>query len=129
MIRGTTAQFKYKLPCQASDIEIASIVFGQNGNSGPDRLRPLPIRKVLGQCKLGDCELIVTLNQEETLRFSDKIRGYTQARVIAKDGSSFACRKQLFIVYPVVDDSILDGDILPTPDSTDIIILDGSVIQ
>lgn len=33
MIRGTTAQFKYKLPKQFKDIHYIEVVFGQDGNN------------------------------------------------------------------------------------------------
>lgn len=128
MIRGTTAQFRFKLPCNVDELDIARIFFGQSGNNGPSKSRPLPIIKRLNQCQCGERELTVVLNKEETLRFSDKFKAYTQIRYRTKAGLDFACKKKFFVVYPVEDDSVLDGDIIPTPEPEDIIILDGSII-
>jgi hypothetical protein len=75
--------------------------------------------------------LSVRLNQEETLRFSDKRKAYVQLRGETKDGSPIVCHKQYINVYPVVDDSILDSEIIiptPTP-GQDWIYLDGEPIM
>jgi hypothetical protein len=70
----------------------------------------------------------VTLNQEETLRFSDRRKAKVQLRGVTYDGRPIATMEHLIKVYPVCDDSILDGDILPTPTYEDLIILDGQNI-
>lgn len=131
MVRGTNAQFKFKLPYPYSDLGIVKIVFWQPGNSGPNASRPLPIVKILNQCTQGDdpCELSVTLNQEETLRFSDKTKAYVQLRASSKDGNAFASRQEQLTVYPLYDDSILGEDLLPTPSDDGWIILDGNTIN
>lgn len=131
MIRGTTAQFRFKLPCNVSDVEIARIKFWQNGNSGPSKSRPLPIIKVLPQCSEYKVnELLVSLNPEETLRFSEKRRAYVQLRARTLEGTTFGCKPYMLTVYPLYDDSILDGDIVPTPGPGDdeVILLDASFI-
>jgi hypothetical protein len=130
MIRGTNAQFKFILPYNVSEIKSVKIVFWQNCNNGPDPTRPLPIIKVLGQCSQSDKsnELYVTLNQEETLRFVDDHKGRTQLLGTTKSGIPFATREKTFTVYPIYDDSILDGEILPTPSYDGIIYLDGQSI-
>lgn len=130
MIRGTNAQFKFKLPYNYSEIASVKITFWQEGNVGPDPSRPLPILKVLGQCsRTGvENELLVTLNQEETLRFVDDKKAYVQLRATTTDDIPIASRIQMITVYPVYDDSILGDDILPTPSQDGWIYLDGSTI-
>ena len=90
----------------------------------------MPIVKILEQCSPSDNpkELYVTLNQEETLRFSEERKAYVQLRGATYDGIPIASRKRLITVYPVYDDSILDDDILPTPSPDGWVYLDGETI-
>ena len=132
MIRGTNVQFKFNLPCSFSTLQVVKITFWQNHNDGPSKDRPLPIIKILEQCSVGDNpnQLTVRLNQEETLRFSEKRKAHVQLRAATYDGVPIASKDHLVTVYPVYDDSILDGDIVPTPtpDIDGWVYLDGSVI-
>ena len=132
MIRGTTAQFKFKLPYNVSELQVVKINFWQENYSGPSPARPLPIVKVLSQCSESNApdELLVFLNKEETLRFLDDRKAYVQLRAKTKEGTAFGCKKEMITVYPVYDDSVLDDEILPTPTPGygDLVILDGSTI-
>jgi hypothetical protein len=109
---------------------IVKIVFWQDENNGPSLSRPLPIIKVLEQCSQCDSpkEISITLNQEETLRFVDDRKAYVQLRGSTLEGVGFGSRKRAITVYPVYDDSILDDEILPTPDYDGWVVLDGSNI-
>lgn len=132
MIRGTTAQFKFKLPYDYSDLNIVKITFWQNGNNGPDSTRPLPIIKSLEQCSPSSNmpnELNVVLNQEETLRFSDKSKAYVQLRATSLDGTTFANKLQPITVYPLYDDSILGDIVTPTPSDDGYSYFDGGIIE
>lgn len=131
MIRGTNAQFKFKLPYNYSDLESAQIIFWQPENSGPSSSRPLPIMKILPQCSPTEDpkEISITLNQEETLRFSDERKAYVQLRALTVDGIPIASKEKQITVYPVYDDSILGEEILPTPDYDGWVFLDGSTIM
>lgn len=130
MIRGTNAQFKFKLPYNYSELARVKITFWQPENSGPSSNRPLPIMKILDQCRPTDIpnELSVTLNQEETLRFSEERKAYVQLRGATKSGIPIASKERELPIYPVYDDSILDDEILPTPDYDGWVYLDGSTI-
>lgn len=131
MIRGTTAQFKFKLPYNFAELETAQVIFWQSNNNGPAKNRPLPIVKVLSQCQETDDpkELCVTLTQEETLRFSDKYRAYTQLRAMGPESQSFASKATMITVYPIYGDDILGEDPVPTPTEPDRrVILDGGAI-
>ena len=130
MIRGTNAQFKFKLPYDYSELANVQITFWQKYNNGPDPTRPLPIVKILEQCSQSDVpnELCVTLNQEETLRFVDDHKGYVQLRGTTVDGIPLATREKMFNVYPVYDDSVIGDTPIPTPSYNGIIFLDGQSI-
>lgn len=130
MIRGTTAQFRFKLPYTKGELVWATIKFWQPGNTGTVE-SPLPITKRLNHCLGSDdlCELYVNLTAEETMRFSDKFKAKTQLRAQrVEDGVVFASPEQDITVYPINDDLIADDPILPAPDEEGWIILDGEKI-
>jgi hypothetical protein len=132
MIRGTTAQFKFVLPYDRSQIEKATIVFWQDGNDGTAEA-PLPIYKSLEQCLATDNprEISVTLSKGETLRFSEKRKAYVQLTATTIEGTRFGSKQELITVYPIFDDSVLGDDITPTPggeEENGWIILDGKPI-
>lgn len=130
MIRGASAGYKFNLAYKFSDLKNVKILFWQDGNDGPSNDRPLPIIKVLQQCTQGDTEyqLYVTLNQEETLRFSDKRKAKAQLRALTSTGIPFSSKERLITVYPVYDDSILGDEVLPTPSHDGWIYLDGEYV-
>jgi hypothetical protein len=131
MIRGANAQFKFKLPYNYSELETVKITFWQPENNGPATNRPLPIVKILAQCSQTNNpkELSITLNQEETLRFSEERKGFVQLRAQTIEGIPIVSKEKQFTVYPVYDDSILDEEILPTPEYDGWIYLDGSIVE
>lgn len=130
MIRGTYAQFKFKMPYKFSELHIAEIIFWQDGYNG-EVGRPLPIKKVLGQCSVGNSpyELVVTLNSEETLRFTDELRGKVQLRAKTFEAHSFASEEERFTVYPMYDDSIIGEDVESTPGYAGYVILDAGEVK
>lgn len=130
MIRGTTAQFKFSLPYNYDQIEVAKIAFWQKGNNGTTD-NPLPIYKTLDNCiqTSNPKELVVTLSPAETLRFSTKVKGRVQLSATTYEGIRFASKEQLITVYPIQDDSNVGDIVVPKPEEdTNFIILDGKVI-
>lgn len=131
MIRGTTAQFKFKIPYTINDLEWVAIKFWQDGNSGtPDA--PLPIIRSKGQCSISELgELCVSLDAEETMRFSDKSKAKVQLAAKKWDGINFASRQQLIPVYPIQDDITRPPeDELPDDTTEDgWTLLDGGIIN
>ena len=129
MIRGTTAPFKFKLPFKGSEIDILEVTFWQPGNKGTVE-QPLPIVKPKTSCIIDSegYEQGVILDQRETLRFSDKHKAFWQIRAKAIDeiGGTIVGTKDIPItVYSLYKDDVIDSNILPTPDQSDIVILDG----
>ena len=125
MIRGTTAQFKFKLPCAKGELEWATIRFWQSNN--PSVL--LPITKTLQHCDDQDelKELRVSLTAEETMRFSDQYKAKVQLRALhSMSGTIFGTAPKLISVYPVRDDT--PGDVPPGSSEGGFVILDGEDI-
>lgn len=125
MIRGTTAQFKFKLPYKKNELEWVTIKFWQPRNSSP----LLPITRVLSQCD-GDAdstELCTSLTAEETKIFLDDRKAMVQFRARHTNGTVFGSRPNLITVYPMLDDIIEEN---PTFDnvSEGFVILDGDPV-
>lgn len=142
MIRGTTAQFKFNMPYSCKDITTVVATFWQKHNTGINN--KLPIEKTYSNIDdepwnggfatpdmldddiiLGDSkELHVSLNPEETLRFSDKEKAYVQIQAcyeIQMDDNTYkkatvASKVTKVTVYPVVNDEPIE--IYP-PETTD----------
>lgn len=138
MIRGTTAQFKFKLPYYVAEIREATISFWQNNNFGTASA-PLPITKTLESCATTNnpYELSVTLNPHETARFSSYKKGYVQMEAETIEGIKFGNSPQMFSVYPNknIDDDIpgVDdgptGDDIPNVNDGLVILNGGSIIE
>jgi len=127
MIRGTTAQFTFKLPYTKAELEWATIKFWQPNN--PSEL--LPITKNLENCSAPNDskELCVSLTAEETSRFLDKYKAKVQIRACCStSGTIFGSRPQLITVYPMLDDFIVERQVLPTANEEGLVILDGETI-
>lgn len=129
MIRGTTAQFRFKIPYKKEELLWATMKFWQPGNNGTP-MAPLPITKKKDHCSAPNdsYELCINLTSEETLRFSDKLKARVQLRAQTIDGATFASRETLISVYPINDDIVTDDPELPDLDSMGLIVLDGKPI-
>lgn len=136
MIRGGSVEFRFTLPYNFSAVTAARVYFWQTGYSGPSDSRPLPILKTLEQCRQGGkpTELGVVLNQEETLRFTDRRKARVQMKAMSVGGVPVISPEYLIPVYSAYDDSIFDGEnwpdspSWPTPDGNEWIILDGKSV-
>lgn len=127
MIRGTTAQFNFKLPYTKEDLAWATIKFWQPNNSNT----LLPVIKQLADCSNSSDpnKLCVSLTSEETSRFSDKHKARVQ--LIAQHASSgtvFGTKPELISVYPMPDDIIIDQPDIPPATEDGLIIFDGEAI-
>ncbi len=134
MIRGTTAQFKFKIPYDLdfdNDNTYVKVVFWQPGNERPESEGAMPFKKCTkGEWLKWDAdkrEITVTLQPEETARFMDDRKAKTQISVTMPSGFRFAGEEQLITVYPMFDDSPL-GDIVVPESTGGLIILDGLTI-
>ena len=142
MIRGTIAQFQFKLPCSKTEVKCAEAVFWQPNNTGLNEEYPLPIKKGYNRQISGDGSIVtsgpwnwiddytlaVKLWQQETLTFTDKYKAKVQLRASSTDGLVFASPQEIITVYPIYGDYPLGDAIVPAPDENDLIILDGEDI-
>lgn len=129
MIRGTTAQFKFEIPYDWNTVANANVVFWQDGNDGPDETRPLPIRKIKGDCVwiASDKMVTVTLQPEETARFSDDRKAKVQLSATTFSGIRFASEQQDIVVYPIYLDDVWE-DVVPPSEDDGYAILDAGEI-
>lgn len=126
MIRGTTAQFKFKLPYTLGDLQWVIMQFWQPGNNGTTDA-PLPIVKRKTELSGDSKELLVSLTSHETLRFTDKLKARVQLRAQHTNGTVFASHQELVTVYPLPDD-LVNEPVLPGEDDDGWVVLDGSTI-
>ena len=127
MIKGTTAQFKFKIPYTKEELDWVTIKFWQPNNNHPY----LPITKKLEHCDSpeGSKELRVSLTVDETMRFSEKYKAKVQLRGRHSDsGTIFGSKPRLITVYPMRDDIVGDDPELPVVDPEGWVILDGKTI-
>ena len=125
MIRGTVAQFKFKLPYAKNDLEWVRIKFWQEGN--PSRF--LPITRILDDCdEPQEKELCVSLGEYDTLKFSDKYKAKVQLRAKPKNGEVFGSRQHLVTVYPMRDDIVEEDPTMPPENEEGWVVLDGESI-
>ena len=126
MIRGTTAQFKFKLPYALNELQWVTMQFWQPGNNGTENA-PLPIVKQKTDLSGDSKELIVPLTSEETLRFTDKKKARVQLRAQHTNGTVFASHQEIVTVYPLIDD-LVHEPVLPGESNDGWIVLDGRPI-
>ena len=126
MIRGTTAQFKFKLPYSYDELTNITIKFWQPNNPSDS----LPIYKYKANCEeRAENEIYVSLRPSETALFSDKYKAKLQLRAQPGVGAPFGCKEQLVTVYPMPDDIITDDPAIPdVPAEEGWIVLDGETI-
>lgn len=129
VVRGTTAEFKFNIPCDFENLHAVKITFWQHHNKGTVD-HPLPIIKAKVNCivKTNPREIYVSLTQEETLRFKDDRKGYVQFKASSIDGLVFGSKEEAFTVYAAYDNSMIEEDPLPTP-IDDVLILDGGEVN
>jgi hypothetical protein len=142
MIRGTTAQFKFKLPYTKENVESIEVVWWQHGHSGINRDFPLPIAKQYKRTFDADGAIVtsgpwnwlddrtigVKLWQQETITFSDKRKAYVQMRGKSVDGHVFASDQELVTVYPIYGDYVFGDEIIPAPNEDGMTVFDGGDI-
>ena len=117
MIRGTTAQFKFKLPYAYDNLEWITITFWQPGNPNFTS-----ITKRKSECSpvVGTTEICTSLSCAETATFSDKYKAKVQLRaqpLYALQEAPFGCKAQTITVYPMTDDLIQDDNNTPVEPS------------
>ena len=129
MIRGTTAQFKFKVPYPKNELQWVTMKFWQPGNNGTPEA-PLPIIKKKTHCGGADdsTDLYVSLTSEETLRFTTKFKAKVQLRAQHNSGLIFASKEESVPVYPLSDDLVQEPTLPEIPEEDGWIVFDGQEI-
>ena len=135
MIRGTTAQFTFKLPKELNlnDVSYIQITAWQKGYTGTP-IAPLPISKTYTNSDWGSVlkdehTLVVVLSPEQTARFTDKLKGYIQCKVVVEGKAIYGTYEQRFTVHPMYKDMV-GGDMGEIEQNSEgWIILDGQTIM
>ena len=139
MIRGTTAPFKFSIPYPFNEVSKIVATFKQKHNTGIGNSLPIiKMYDVSNKASRNDgfaapeptsTEVHVSLNPEETLRFSDKEKAYVQIQVYYQDRNIVVGNiPQKVTVYPVFNDTPI-VDIIPTEIVDDTYILDAGKIS
>lgn len=99
MIRGATAQFKFKMPYSCDELAWMKVRFWQPTN--PDPLAQITKVKDSHGVFSTNSEIVVTLTPEETILFSDKYKMKVQLRAMhTVTGTIFGMPPKLVTVYP-----------------------------
>jgi hypothetical protein len=130
VIRGTSEQFQFKIPYKYEDVQFVEITFWQDDVVGTMD-SPFPIKKHLSACEdtTGTNVLILTLQPNETLRFTDKKKAYVQLSGCTLEGSMFSSRKSIITVYPTYVDNIFDTTSPPMTEDGWLIVDGGSIVD
>ena len=127
MIRGTAQTFKFILPYSLSELDWITIQFWQPQNPSTE----LPITKNKINCSESDGAIYVSLDANDTKKFSDKYKAKMQLRAQPVGGVPFGNVAQLIAVYPMLD-TIIDADPEnnnPAPVQGEWTVFDGGAID
>lgn len=106
MLIGTTPTYSWVLPVDSSNISKLKITFTQDDES--------VLVKRKDECDLTDKKLSVTLKQEETFLFKERLKGkkkgvgVVQVRALAKDGQVIGTVPREFGIVNCNDDEVLE---------------------
>lgn len=106
MLIGTTPTYSWVLPIHSSNISTLKVTFKQCDES--------VLVKRKDECVLNDKTLSVTLTQEETFLFKERLegkkkgKGVVQVRALAKDGQVIGTVPREFGIVNCNDDEVLE---------------------
>lgn len=105
LIRGACEQFKFKIPYMFQELSKVEITFRQKKSNGTT----VTITKNKSNCQAVPTSKIiyVTLNQQETLRFSTDTKAEVQWRALTTTGTVFSSRIKKETVYPTLSETTL----------------------
>lgn len=90
MFRGTTQTFKFELPFYASEITKLNVAFSQNDT--------IVVEKTLSDCTASGKNLTLTLDETDTLKFSNTI---PYAKVQLRVGAGSTRLASEIITFPI----------------------------
>ena len=101
IIRGTTPTLTFALPFSAEQVEKAYVTFQQKGSVVLDK------EAGASGCDCSENQLVVTLTQEETLRFLGGHKVEMQVRVRSVTGEALASKTVTAQVENVIKDGVI----------------------
>lgn len=123
MIRGTTAPFKFALSRPFEEVSIMEVQFWQKHHMQTPIVKRYDMESTptrndgFAAVSPAAKEVQTNLNPEETLRFSDKEKGYVQIQAYyGSDGFSEGSLPQKFTVYPTYSN---DPIVIPPAEPVD----------
>lgn len=130
MIRGTSEQFQFKIPYKYEDVQFVEIVFWQDDVIGTVD-SPFPIKKYLSACDdtSGTNILSLTLQPNETARFTDKKKAFIYLTGRTLEGSVFSNRKYTITVYPMYGSELFEPSNPPGTDDGWRIVDGGHIVE
>lgn len=99
MIRGTTPTHIFSIPFETELIKDVRVIYAQNSE--------IVIEKTIKSCRLNDHELIVSLSQDETLKFNHTRPVEIQLKINMVDTSVVASNIMLVDVGKVLSDEVM----------------------
>ena len=101
MIRGTTPTHIFQIPFDTGLLKKIRIFYAQNSN--------VVVEKSTCDCVLEGDKIIVTLTEEETLRFSHKILVKVQLKVLTTEGVVMATDIDRVDVGEILSEEVLSN--------------------
>lgn len=99
MIRGTTPTHTFKLPFDTSIVKEVMVIYAQNEKE--------VFHKDTFDCELNGKEIIVTLSQEDTLKFNHRQNVQIQVRVLTDDDVALASQIKEITIQNCLNSEVL----------------------
>lgn len=99
MIRGTTPTHTFTFSVDLSDVKDFVITYVQNGK--------IILEKKKSDCTISENKIVVTLTQEETLKFDHKTMVELQAKVLMTGGTVVASNIFTTNVSRILNEEVL----------------------
>lgn len=99
MRRGTTPTHTFQFPIDTSELEEIKVTYAQN--------KKTILSKYMKDCTLSGTSVVITLTQEETLKFSEFAPYQIQVRALTKDGQAMGSEIITRKVLPILDSEVL----------------------
>ena len=99
MIIGTTPTHIFEIPFDTYNIEKVDVIYAQDYKQ--------VVKKQTDECSLQGNTIILTLTQEDTLKFDSSKNVQIQVRVLTKDGKSLASYIETVVALRCLNDEVI----------------------
>ena len=98
-MRGTTPTHTFTIPFDTNTIDKVRIIYSQDGKE--------VLRKLIGDCEIGDKDVKTTLTQEDTFKFDCTLPVEIQMRILTKGGETINSHIEKVGVARCLDNEVL----------------------